>query len=105
MHIMMLLAALGINFARQGIATQSSRYVTAQKAIDGKAVQRTYSAKLKHANCVFTGVSNNPWWTLYMKKIISVSLVIIHNRDDWRGKYLQWYMILLEVFSNDKDNF
>ena len=75
-----MFAALGINYARRGVARQSSSYANAHKAIDGK------TGGTKHANCIITGLGNSPWWIVYFKKVISVRMVIIQNRHDWRGK-------------------
>ena len=83
---MMSFAALGINYARQGAARHSSVYKNAERAIDGKT-----GGTSKHASCIITSVDYSPWWIVYLKKIISVSVVIIQNRYDWRGKYLLWY--------------
>ena len=82
MRIIMLFAALGINYARQGAARHSSVHKNAERAIDGK----TGGTSSKHAHCISTGLGSNPWWIVYFKKVISVSVVIIHNRYDWRGK-------------------
>ena len=86
MPIMTLFAALGINYARQGVARQTKMTPYADRAIDGKT-----GGPSNHANCLPTGLRNNPWWAVYFRKVISVSVVIIHNRFDWRGKYLLWY--------------
>ena len=81
MRIIMLFAALGINYARQGVARQSSRYATAQRAIDGKT-----GGTSGNENCITTGSGNSPWWTVFFRKVILARVVIIHNRYDWRGK-------------------
>ena len=81
MRIILLFTALGINYARQGVARHSSSYNTAQRGIDGKT-----GGTSNHKNCVYTGQVHDPWWTVFFKKYISVSEVIIHNRYDWRGK-------------------
>ena len=81
MRIIIYFAALGINYARQGVARQSSRYVTAQRGIDGKI-----GGTSNNANCILTDRSNDPWWKVYFNTFISVHEVIIHNRYDWRGK-------------------
>ena len=77
----MLFAALGINYARQGVARQSSRYANAQKAIDGKT-----GGPSEHANCIRTNPAISPWWTVFFMKVILVRMVIIQNGFDWRGK-------------------
>ena len=80
MRIIVLFAALGINFARQGFATQSS-WGTAERAIDGRA-----DGNFMHKSCSMTAKIYSPWWIVYFKKIISVREVIIHNRYDCCGK-------------------
>ena len=79
-RIILIFAALGINFARQGFARQSS-WGNAERAIDGKA-----DGIFKHKSCTITNKDYSPWWTVYFKKIISVREVIIHNRNDCCGK-------------------
>jgi len=80
MRIILLLAALGINFARQGFATQSS-WGSAERAIDGQT-----DGNFTHKSCSVTAKDYSPWWTVYFKNIILVRKVIIHNRNDCCGK-------------------
>ena len=82
MHIVLLLVALGKNFARYGFATQSSSSNSdAQRAIDGKI-----DGFFPHHSCTLTYKDYTPWWTVYFKQIILVRNVIIHNRNDCCGK-------------------
>ena len=75
MPIMMLFAALGINYARQGVARQLSNPGNAKYGIDGT-----------RDHCTKTSLRSNPWWKVYLNKVISVRVVIIQNRYNWHGK-------------------
>ena len=82
MRIIILLVVLGINFARQGFARQSSySNYNARRAIDGNA-----DGTFKHNSCSFTRKEYGPWWTVHFKKTVLVREVIIHNRNDCCGK-------------------
>ena len=76
-------AAVGINFALEGTAAQSSTYVGhgANLAIDGNA-----DSNFDHKSCSHTNMNLRPWWMVTFKKMVLVRDVVIVNRAGLAGK-------------------
>ena len=78
------MTAMGINYARQGVATQSSSFPfgAPQRAVDGNN-----DDKLWRDSCSHTRWEKNPWWMVTFAELITVREVIITS-NSWFGEYM-----------------
>ena len=91
-HVVLFSTALGENFARHGVATQSSTHGVgyAKRGIDGN-VDGLYP----HHSCSHTNVPNNdPWWKVTFKHDVLVTEVVLSNRADCCGKSLNGVIVV-----------
>ena len=84
LYIILLMTSASTNFARQGVATQSSthRRGAAEYAIDGND-----DGNFRHGSCSCTKRQRSPWWMVTFTKLISVREVIITSNDMY-GEYM-----------------
>ena len=81
-----LMAAMGNNFARQGVATQISyTFGAPHRAIDGN-----HDDKLWRDSCSITRWEKSPWWMVTFAELITVRQVIITS-NSWYGEYMASY--------------
>ncbi|KAM8966340.1 fucolectin-3-like [Pelodytes ibericus] len=72
---------LGLNLARNGLASQSSEYKSipglASYAIDGDA-----NGNYMSHHCSHTDQENGAWWEVNLKQVYKIATVVISNRED-----------------------
>ena len=94
MHMVILLTAMGTNFARSlnSFATASSLLSRGhpKHAIDGNP-----AASFSQGSCTLTDREYEPWWRLYFGQMISGSEVVITNRADCCGKMIYYIVAVV----------
>ena len=84
LYIIFWITSTSTDFARQGVATQSSthRRGAAEYAIDGND-----DGNFRHGSCSCTKRQRSPWWMVTFTKLISVYEVIITSSYMY-GEYM-----------------
>ena len=97
----MLFFITGTNWARGGIATQSSTYPTGvpQKAIDGNRASNWKEGSIAHTQGDF-----KPWWRVDLRMAIKVYSVTITNRKDCCANRLKGAEIRIGNSLSDNGN-
>ena len=100
--IVSLMPSVSTNFARQGVATQSSthRRGAAEHAIDGND-----DGNFRHGSCSCTKRQRSPWWKVTFTKLMSVREVIITSNDMFGGYRVNYYSISKDYFNIIGDDY
>ncbi|XP_073714481.1 uncharacterized protein [Misgurnus anguillicaudatus] len=70
------------NLALGAKAVQSSTYLYSELADAKHAVDGNRESNYDKGSCTHTGVEDNPWWRVDLKRIYSINKVTITNRGD-----------------------